>query len=75
MKGGVQMEKDELNYAHIDEYLFEVMLRDDMFDDIASSDERWQKFDTIIEQVREGTCVSLQKTFDEIFGQGMVVVM
>lgn len=69
------MEKDELNFAHIDEYLFEVMLRDDMWDDVASSTERWEKFDNIIEQVREGTRESLQKSFDEIFGQGMIVVM
>ena len=30
-------------FSHIDEYVYEILLREDMFDDIASSSERWNK--------------------------------
>jgi hypothetical protein len=62
-------------FSHIDEYIYEILLREDMFDDVASSTERWSKFDRIIEQVRDSVKESLQKSFDEIFGEDTIVVM
>ena len=62
-------------FSHIDEYVYEILLREDMFDDIASSSERWNKFDNIIEQVRDGVKESLQKSFDEIFDEDTIIVM
>jgi hypothetical protein len=71
-KGGELMEN---SYADIRDYVFEICLNDEMFDEIASTSERWEKFDTILDKVYEGTKDSLQDSFDEIFGAGAIVVL
>jgi hypothetical protein len=63
-----------IEYDLIDELYFPIMVREDLYNSLTKSNSVFEKFDNITLEIQRVTRDSLQKKFDEIFGEGLVLV-
>lgn len=62
-------------YPHVEEFLFEICLREDIFNAITQDADRFVKFDTILSSIRDTYAVKIQSACNEIFGEDAIFVM
>jgi hypothetical protein len=63
------------SYPHIDEFLYEICIREDILEAIAKNTDKFEKFDIILTNIRDTYQEKIQAACNEIFGEDTIFVM
>jgi hypothetical protein len=62
-------------YPHVEDLVYEICMKQDIYDVIITDADKFAKFDAILDALRDTYAVKIQNACNEVFGEDAIFVM